>query len=181
MIQPSHSPWASPIVMVRKKDGSHLFCVDYRQLNSLTKLDTYLLPRVDDLLDQLGDSRFFNTLDLGNGYWQIHVAPRSRAFVVRQGLYEFRVMPFGLSNALAVFQRLMQKVVMGLNPEDGQAFVSVYLDDIVIFSRTLEEHLDPLRAVRQRIVDANLKLELSKCMLFARKWSSWVTYLPPLD
>ena len=98
---------------------------------------------------------------------------RSRAFVGRQGLYEFRVMPFGLSNAPAVFQCLMQKVVMG--------FVSVYLDDIVIFSRTLEEHLDPLRAVRQRIVDANLKLELSKCMLFARKWSSWVTYLPPLD
>ena len=97
--------------------------------------------------------------------WQIRVAPGSQektAFVVPQGLYEFRVMPFGLSNAPAVFQRLMQKVLMGLNLEDGQAFVSVYLDDILIFSRTLEEHLDHLRAVLQRIVDASLKLKWPK-------------------
>lgn len=145
MIQPSHSPWASLIVMVR--NGSHRFCVDYRQLKLVTKLDTYPLPRVDDLLDQLGDSRFFTTLDLASGYWQIRVAPGSRektAFVVPQGLYEFRVMPFSLSNALAEFQRSMQKALMGSNPEDGQAFVSVYLDDILTFSRTLEEHLDHL-------------------------------------
>ena len=144
VIQPSNSPWASPIVMVRKKDGSHRFCVDYRELNSVTKLDTYPLPRVDDLLDQLGSSRFFTTLDLANGYWQIRVDADSQektAFIVPQGLFEFRVMPFGLSNAPAVFQRLMQRVLMGLNPVDDQAFVSVYIDDILIFSSTLEEHL----------------------------------------
>lgn len=104
--------------------------------------------------------------------WQIRVAPGSQektAFVAPQGLYEFRVMPFGLSNAPAVFQRLMQKVLMGLNLEDGQAFVSVYLDDILIFSRTLEEHLDHLRAVLQRIVDASLKLKWPKvCVCLQR-------------
>ncbi len=160
VIQPSQSPWASPIVMVRKKDGSHRFCVDYRQLNTVTKLDTFPLPRVDDLLDQPGDARFFTTLDLASGYWQIRVAPGSQektAFVVPHGLYEFRVMPFGLSNAPAVFQRLR------LNPEDGQAFVSVYIDDILIYSRSLEEHITHLRLVLERIKDAGLKLKLSKC------------------
>ena len=160
------SPWASPIVMVRKKDSSHRFCVDYRQLNAVTKLDTFPLPRVDDLLDQLGDARFFTTLDLASGYWQIRVAPGSQektAFVVPHGLYEFRVMPFGLSNAPAVFQRLMQRVLMGLNPEDGQAFVSVYIDDILIYSRSLEERITHLRLVLERIKAAGLKLKLSKC------------------
>ena len=171
IIQPSNSPWASPIVMVRKRDGSHRFCVDYRELNSVTKLDTYPLPRVDDLLDQLGESRFFSTLDLASGYWQIRVAPGSRektAFVVPNGFYEFRVMPFGLSNAPAVFQRLMQRVLMGLNPQGGQAFVSVYIDDILVYSRTLEEHLTHLRLVLERIQKAGLKLKLAKCA-FIRK------------
>ena len=130
IIQPFNSPWATPIVMVRKKDGSHRFCVDYWQLNAVTKLDTYPLPRVDDLLDQLGESRFFTTLDLASGYWQIRVAPGSRekmAFVVPHGLFEFRVMPFGLSNAPAAFQRLMQSVLMGLNSEERTSFcVRIY-------------------------------------------------------
>ena len=102
VIQPSQSPWESPIVMVQKKDGSHRFCVDYRRLNAVTKLDTYPLPRVDDLLDRLGDARYFTTLDFASGCWQIGVDPGSQektAFIVPQGLYEFRVMPFGLSNA----------------------------------------------------------------------------------
>ena len=154
IIQPSNSPRASPIVMVRKRDGSHRFCVNYRELNRVTKLDTYPLPRVNDQLDQLGESRFFSTLDLASGYWQIRVAPGSRektAFVVPNRFYEFRVMSFGLSNAPAVFQRLMQRVLMGLNLQGGQAFVSVYTDDIVVYSRTLEEHLTHLRLVLERI------------------------------
>ena len=110
----SCSPWASPVVLVRKKDGSHRFCVDY----SVTKLDSFPLPTIDDLLDQLDQARYFTTLDLASGYWQIRVhrdsVPKT-AFVTPQGLFEFRVMPFGLTNAPAVFQRLMQKVLAGLN------------------------------------------------------------------
>ena len=175
MIQPSHSPWSSLIVMVRKKGGSHRFCVDYRQFISVTKLDTFPLPCVDDLLDQLSDARFFTTLDLASGYWQIHVAPGSQgktALVVPQVLYRFRVMPFGLLNEPGVFK----KVLMGLNTEDGQTFVSVHLDDILIFSRTLEEHLDHLRAVLKRIVDPNIKLNLSKCV-FVRKEVEYLCHI----
>ena len=129
VIEPSSSPWSSPVVMVRKKDGTLRFCVDYRELNKITKRDTFPLPRVDDLLDQLGNSRYFTTLDLASGYWQIRVAPGSRektAFITPYGLFQFRVIPFGLTNAPAVFKRLMQTVLMGLNPVGGKQFVSVY-------------------------------------------------------
>ena len=104
VIQPSSSPLASPVVLVKKKDGFHRFCVDYRELNSVTKADTFPLPCIDDLLDQLGKSKFFSTLDLASGNWQIQVHPDSQektAFVTPQGLYEFRVMPFGLTYAPA--------------------------------------------------------------------------------
>ena len=130
VIQPSSSPLASAIVLVRKKDGTLRICVDYRQLNSVTKLDTFSLPRIDDLLDQLGNAKYFTTLDLAAGYWQIRVADDSiekTAFITHGGLYEFRVMPFGLTNAPAVFQRLMQQVLQGLNPAEGPSFVSVFL------------------------------------------------------
>ncbi len=166
VIEPSNSPWASPVVMVRKKDGTHRFCVDYRQVNAVTRADTFPLPRIDDLLDQLGDSKYFSTLDLASGYWQIRVHADSQektAFVTPQGLFEFRVMPFGLTNAPAVFQRLMQRVLMGLNPEDGPDFVSVYIDDILVFSRTISEHLRHLQLVLERLKEAGLKLKPTKC------------------
>ena len=117
VIQPSKSPWSSPVVLVRKKDGSHRFCVDYRKLNSVTKADNYPLPRIDDLLDQLGKSNYFSTLDLASGFWQIKVHQNSQertAFSTPHGLFEFQVMPFGLTNAPSVFQRLMQQVVQVL-------------------------------------------------------------------
>ena len=176
IIQPSNSPWASPVVLVQKKDGQYRFCVDYRELNAVTKPDTFPLPRIDDLLDQLGNAKFFSTLDLASGFWQVQVHPNSRAktaFVTPHGLHEFRVMPFGLTNAPAVFQRLMQKVLMDLNPKDGADFVSVYIDDILVYSRTLEEHLDHLKIVMDRLIQAGLKLKPSKC-LFVR---SEVNYL----
>ena len=107
VIQPSQSPWASPVVLVQKKDGSHRFCVDYRGLNSVNKQETFPLLRIDDLLDQLGGSKYFSTLDLASGFWQIRVHPNSQektAFVTPQGLFEFRVMPYGLCNAPSVFE-----------------------------------------------------------------------------
>ena len=168
VIEPSKSPWASPVVLVRKKDGSHRFCIDYRALNAVTKQDMYPIPRISDLLDQLGESRFFSTLDLASGFWQIKVHPDSQektAFVAPQDLFEFKVMPFGLS---AVFQRLMQQVLMGLNPPQGPYFVSVYIDDVLVFSKTFKEHLQHLRQVIDRLEKAGLKLKPSKCH-FARK------------
>ena len=135
MIRPSKSPWASPVILVKKKDGTLRFCVDYRKLNQLTKADTFPLPKIDDLLDQLGKSKYFSTLDLKSGYWQIKVHPSSQektAFTMHQGLFEFWVMPFGLMNAPAAFQRLMQQTLMGLNTESATDFVAVYLDDIAM-------------------------------------------------
>ena len=170
VIRPSTSPWSSPVVMVLKKDGTQHFCVDYLALNAVTRADTFPLPRIDDLLDQLGNSRFFTTLDLASGYWQIRLSPSSRektAFSVPQGLFEFQVMPFGLTNAPAVFQRLMERVLAGLNPEQGPDFVEVYIDDVLVFSPTLTDHLHHLRQVFDRIREAGLKLKPTKCRFVA--------------
>lgn len=166
MIRPSSSPWASPIVLVKKKDGSLRFCIDYRELNSVTKADVFPLPRIDDLLDQLGESKFFSTLDLASGYWQVQVHPdtvEKTAFVTHQGLYEL------LKNAPAVFQRLMQQVLRGLNPEEGMPFVSVYLDDVLVFSRTFKEHMTHLQLVVERLLCAGLKLKPSKCHFICQR------------
>ena len=119
---------------------------------------------------QLGKCKCFSTLDLASGYWQIRMSATSRektAFVTPQGLYEFLVMPFGLTNAPAVFQRLMQRLLAGLNPKCGPDFVTVYIDDVLVFSATLEDHLTHLQAVVERIEEAGLKLKPSKCR-FAR-------------
>ena len=164
VIQPTSSPWASPIVLVKKKDGSMRFCVDYRQLNAITKLDVYPLPRIDDTLDVLAGARLFTTLDLASGYWQVSLDPAARektAFVTHAGLYEFEVMPFGLCNAPATFQRLMEVVLAGLTR--NQCFV--YLDDILIISRTWEEHLGNLQLVFDRLRSAGLRLRPKKMHL----------------
>lgn len=154
------------MVLVRKKDDTLRFCVDYR-LNTVTKLDTFPLPRNDDLLDQLGGSTYFTTLDLASGYLQIKVHPDSQdmtAFITNQGLFELKVMPFGFCNARAVFfQRLMQRVLIGLNPAEGPDFVAVYSDDVLVFSRTLVDHMQHLHAVIERLRRAGLKLKPSKC------------------
>ena len=131
IIEPSTSEWVSPIVLVKKKDGSLRMCVDYRRLNSVTQIDAYPMPRIDDLIDQLGKARFITTLHLTRGYWQMPVAAGDQyktAFTTPYGLYQFKVMPFGLCGAPASFQRLMDKIVNGLD------FAAAYLDDLVIWT-----------------------------------------------
>jgi len=162
LIQRSESPWASPVVLVRKKNGKLRFCIDYRKLNSVTQRDGHPLPRIDELLDMFGKAKYFSTLDLASGYWQVAMDPNDQAktaFITSQGLYEFKVMPFGLTNAPATFQRLMNKIFR----EEIGKFVAVYLDDIIIFSTTFEEHLQHLQLIFKRLKDAGLKLGKDKC------------------
>ena len=162
------SPWASPIVLVAKKDGSTRFCVDYRKLNLITKLDVYPLPQIDKSLALLCGTKFFTSLDLASGYWQVGMAADSRektAFTTQHGLYEFKVMPFGLCNAAATFQHLMETVLAGLASDK----CLVYLDDNLVIGSSFEEHLANLREVFGRLQKAGLKLKQAKFKLLQRK------------
>ena len=161
VIKTSFSPWSSPVVMVKKKDGTWCFCTDYRKLNEVTHHDAYPLPRVDATLDSLAGSMFFTTLDLASGYWQVELEPNDKektAFSTSKGHFEFNVMPFSLTNAPATFQRLMECTLAGL--VDDQCLI--YLDDI-IFSSTFNEHLRRLACVFDRLKAAGLKLKAKKC------------------
>ncbi|CAF4673584.1 unnamed protein product, partial [Rotaria socialis] len=168
IISPSASPWASPVILVPKKDGTLRFCVDYRKLNSVTIRDAYPIPRIDDTLDSLQEAKFVSTLDLRSGYWQVEMDKNSRektAFVTHKGLFEFNVMPFGLTNAPATFQRLMDIVLAGLKWQ----CCLVYIDDVVIFSPTFEQHIIDLEKVFQALQSANLTLKASKCQFCRRE------------
>jgi transposase InsO family protein len=170
VIRPSDSPWASPVVIVKKKDGSYRFCVDYRKLNQYTVKDAYPLPRVDECLDTLAGNQYFTSLDLASGYWQVEMLEADKpktAFTTKFGLYEWNVMPFGLTNAPATFQRLMERVLRGLQWK----ILVLYLDDMVIFSKSFDEHLDRLRTVFDRFRQAGLKLKPKKCNLMRNKVS----------
>ena len=170
VIEPSSSAWASPVVLVKKKDGSVRFCVDYRRLNDVTEKDAYPLPRVDDNLDALAGAKLFSTLDLASGYWQVEMDPHDAektAFCTRYGLYQWRVMPFGLCNAPSTFERLMEKVLSGLQWK----IALLYLDDIIVFSSTVEQQLERLRLVFERIRKENLQLKPKKCHLFRKEVS----------
>ena len=172
IIQPSHSPWASPIVIVPKKDGSLRFCVDYRRLNAVTRKDVYPLPRIEDILASLGEAKRFTSLDLASGYWQIELDESAReksAFTTHRGLYEFTRMPFGLCNAPATFQRVMQQVLAGVEWDSVFSFI----DDLLVASKTFSEHLNHLREVLQRLRAANLRLKTRKCSLLREE----TTYL----
>ena len=171
VVKHSQSPWASPIVLVKKKDGGLQFCVNYRQLNQVTKSDVFPLPRIDDTLDLLSGAKYFTTRDLASSYWQVCMDPASQektAFITHSGLYEFKKMPFGLVNAPATFQRLMEVVLSGL-ARDG---CMVYLDDILVFGRTLDEHNDNLAKVFQRLRSAGLTQK--SVNLFKQKYVIWV-------
>jgi hypothetical protein len=162
IIRPSKSPWSSPVVLVVKKNGKLRFCVDYRKLNNHTKKDTYPLPRIDEMLDALGKAKWFTSLDLTSGYWQVQVKEEDKektAFITKFGLYEFNVMPFGLCNAPATFQRLMEKVLQPVLWKKAM----VYIDDVNIYSETFEQHIEDLKEVFKLIKDANLRINPEKC------------------
>ena len=163
IIEHSSSDWASPLVIVRKKDASLRLCVDYRRLNSHTKADAYPMPRVDDLIDQVAGSPYITTLDLTKGYWQVPVAKEDcekTAFTTPFGLYQFTRMPFGLQGAPATFQRMVDKLLNGLNE-----FASAYIDDVIVFSKTWNDHLQHLEAILGKLQEAGLTVKQKKCQL----------------
>ncbi len=165
IIEESTSPWASPIVLVKKKNGKLRLCVDYRKVNAVTTKDAYPLPRTQDCLDAMSNATIFSTLDMTSGYNQIPVREgdiQKTAFITKHGLFQYKTMPFGLCNAPATFQRVMELALRGLQ----WVTCLIYLDDVIIFATTFEEHLLRLKQVFDRIRKANLKLQPGKCHLF---------------
>ena len=168
LISEGHGAWSSPVVLVLKKDQSWRFCVDYRKLNDVSQKDAYPLPRIDDSLDALGGSKLFSTLDLTSGYWQVELdddAKEKSAFATRTGLWQWNVLPFGLTSAPSTFERLMETVLRGLHWRT----LLIYLDDIIVFSKDLDSHLERLGEVFTRLETAGLKLKPEKCELFAKR------------
>ena len=165
-IRPSQSPWCNAVVLVRKKDGSLQFCIDFRRLNARNKKDTYLLPRIQEKMESMVGARHFSCMDLKSRFWQVQMDEESRqytAFTVGSiGVYEFLRMPYGLCNAPAMFQHLMQNCLGELN----LTYALIYLDDVIVYSKTEEEHLVRLRTVLERFMEHGLKLKPSKCNFF---------------
>lgn len=163
VIEKSTSPWSSPVVMVRKKDMSYRFCVDYRKLNKVTKRDAYPLPYISATLDKLRDAKFLSSMDIKSAYFQVPLSKESRpltAFTIpNRGLFQFKRLPMGLANSPATFQRLIDRV---LGP-DLEPHVFVYLDDIIIVTQTFEKHIEVLREVFRRLKLANLTVAKEKC------------------
>ena len=167
-VEPSTSPWASPVIMTPKKTGGFRMCVDYRKLNSVTTVDAYPMPTIDAILSSLQGAQVFSSLDLRSGYWQMMVHPddvEKTAFICQGGLYQFRVLPFGVINGPASFQRLMSAVLGDLI---GRTCY-VYLDDIVCFSPSVDQHLSDLRDVLTKLQQAGLTVNLDKCHFGCRE------------
>jgi hypothetical protein len=167
-IRPSVSPWGAPVLFVKKKDGILRLCIDFRQLNKVTIKNKYPLPRIDDLFDQLKDAKIFSKIDLRSGYHQVRIKEEDinkTAFRTRYGHYEFTVVSFGLSNAPVVFMCLMN----GVFQEYLDKFVIVFLDDIIIYYKSEEEHEHHLRMVFQVLREHQLYAKLSKCSFYQKQ------------
>ena len=165
VIEPACSPWASNVVLVRKKDGTSRCCIDYRQINNVNVKDAYSLPKVNDSLDSMAGAEYFSTFDIRSSYHQVTVVEEDRdktALICPKGMFRFKGMPFGLCNEGATFQRLMDLVLSGLNLE----ICLVYLDDII--SKTIEERFERLTMAFHRLADAGLKLKPEQCTLLQK-------------
>ena len=168
VIEPATSEWASPVVLVPKKDSSLRFCIDYRRLNANTIADAYPLPRMDGCLDSLGDAAVFSTFDCNSGYWQIPVATEDRdktTFITHTGTFRHVRMPFRLRNAPATFQRALDIILSGLRWQT----CPIYLDDVIIFSKDTNEHVAHVDEVLTLLRSAGVSLKLKKCEFFQPK------------
>lgn len=158
-IGPSHSSWSSPCLLVPKPDGSYRMCTDYRKVNNVSKSDTFPIPRMDDCIDKVGNTRYVTKFDLLKGFWQVPLTERAKeisAFATPDGLYQYKVMPFGMKNSPATFQRLINKVIAGLHGCEA------YIDDVIIYSDTWEEHLQIIRKFFERLTEAKLTINITK-------------------
>ena len=166
VIRPSNSPWCNAVVLVRKKDGSLRFCIDFRKLNSLTVKDSQLLPRICETLESLAGAAHYSTFNMNSGFWQVPMDEESKQYTAftlgSMGLYEYESMPFGLCNVPPTFQRLMQNCLGELN----LTYCLIYLDDVIVFSDMPEEHLQRMHVVFDHLHERGLKLKPSKCEVF---------------
>ncbi|XP_068684916.1 uncharacterized protein [Montipora foliosa] len=164
IIRPSMSPWASPVVIVPKPDGTIRFCVDYRKVNKVTKMDAYPIPSMERMIEKVASAKYISTIDLTKGYWQIPLETSTiekSAFITTKGLYEFLVMPFGMKTAPATFQRMMSEIVLR-----GLEFADAYIDDVEVDTPTsFPQHISELRQVFQRLRTCKLNARPSKCKI----------------
>ena len=171
IIEESVSPWGAPVVLVKKKDGSHRFCIDYRRLNEKADLDAYPMARIEELIDRLGGAQYLITINLAGGYWQVPMADKAKelmAFVTPYGQFQFKVMPFG---APATFQRLMDRVIQGMSE-----YTAACLDDLVVYSATWEDYLEHVRQVLVRLRESGLTAKPDKCQ-FGKKHCWYLGYV----
>ena len=165
VVEPSQSPWSSPVCLVKREDGAYRFCVDYRRLNAVTKRDSFPVPNIQDAFDSLKGARYFMQMDLLSSYFQVSMTDRAKersAFCTRRGLYQFTRMSFGLCNAPATFCRLMHQVLRDYLWQ----ICLFYVDDIILFASTQRELLQRFNLILNRLRDVGLKVKPSKCSLF---------------
>ena len=158
-IEPSQSNWSLPYLLVPKPDQSYRMCTDFCKLNSVTKTDTFPIPRIDDCIDKVGKAKYVTKINLLKGFYQVPLTERAKelsAFVTPSGLYQYKVMAFGMKNSPATIQRLINSVTSGIDGCDA------YIDDAIIYSDTSEEHLSTIRQFYDRLSDAKLTINLSK-------------------